>query len=83
MSRLKKYKEAIDYFESMGDSLSSKIIESARKSYELGEIDFFNFAMSIENALNLQLDYFDNIAEYNKIALEINYLQLEAPSVSP
>ena len=77
LSKLKKYKEAIDYYESSGNSLSSKIISSARKSYELGNIDFFNFALSIENALNLKMDYFDNIAEYNKIALEINYLQLD------
>ncbi len=74
-SELAKYKEAIDYYESLGNDLSSKIINSARKSYELGEIDFFNFAMSIENALTLTVNYYSNIAEYNKIALEINYLQ--------
>jgi len=30
--------------------------------------------MSIENALTLNLDYIDNLAKYNQIALEINYL---------
>ncbi len=76
-SQLKKYKEAIDYYESTGNKLSAKILESAKKSYELGEIDFFTFAMSIENALNLTVDYYNNIGEYNKIALQINYLQVE------
>ncbi|NPA36085.1 MAG: CusA/CzcA family heavy metal efflux RND transporter [Chlorobi bacterium] len=77
LSRLKKYKDAIDYYESMGNNLSVKIMQSAKKRYELGDIDFFNFAMSIENALDLTLSYYDNIEQYNKIALEINYLQLK------
>jgi len=30
--------------------------------------------MSIENALSLTLEYFDSVAKYNQVALEINYL---------
>ena len=71
-SELAKHKEAIDYYESIGNDLSSRIITSARKSYNLGEIDFCTFAMNIENALNITVSYLENIAEYNKIALEIN-----------
>ncbi len=75
-SEIKKHKEAIDYYNSFGNDLSGQIINSAKKSYKLGEIDFFNFAMSIENALNLIVNHLDNISKYNQIALEINYLQI-------
>ncbi len=76
LSQLSKYKEAIDYYETMGVNLSTKIVRSAKKRYDLGDIGFFEFAMSIENAIDLTLNYYDNIEQYNNIALEINYLQL-------
>jgi cobalt-zinc-cadmium resistance protein CzcA len=77
LSQLKKYKDAIDYYETMGVNLSVKIVRSAKKRYDLGDIGFFEFAMSIENAVDLTLNYYDNIEAYNKVALEINYLELK------
>jgi cobalt-zinc-cadmium resistance protein CzcA len=40
----------------------------------MGEIDFFRFVMSIENALELKINYLENVAKFNQVALEINYL---------
>jgi cobalt-zinc-cadmium resistance protein CzcA len=77
LSELKKYKEAVDYYNKTGKKLSEQVIRSAKKSFELGEIDFFRFTMSVENALSIQANYLDNLADYNRIALQINYFQLE------
>lgn len=73
---LKKYKEAIQYYHETGDRLSQEIIRSADTSYQSGAIDFFRLVQSIENAIQIQLDYLNNLSEYNRVALEINYLNL-------
>ena len=74
MFELKKYQASLDMYNSSGLDLSREIIRSAQKSYEVGEIDFFQFVLSIENGLTLTIDYLDNVAKYNQVALEINYL---------
>jgi cobalt-zinc-cadmium resistance protein CzcA len=71
---LKKYQQSLDMYNNSGKELSEEIIRSSQKSYEVGEIDFFRFVMSIENALKLTVDYLDNVSKYNQVALEINYL---------
>ncbi len=73
-SELLKYSESIDIYESSGRVLSEEIIRTSLKSYNIGEIDFFRLVFSVENALSLTLEYVDNIAQYNQVALEINYL---------
>jgi len=73
-SELMKYQESLDFYNTTGRQLSEEIIRSSQKSYQMGEIDFFQFAMSIENALALTLDYLDYVSKYNQVALEINYL---------
>ena len=75
-SELKKYEEAIQYYEKNGKELSGEIIRSAEKSYQSGSIDFFRLVQSIENAIQIQLDYLDNLSAFNRIVLEINYLIL-------
>ena len=71
---LKKYQESLDMYNSSGKELSQEIIRSSQKSYEVGEIDFFQFVLSIKNGLSLTIDYLDNVSKYNQMALEINYL---------
>ena len=73
-SELTKYNESIAYYNISGTELSKEIIRSSQRSFELGEIDFFEYVLSVENALSLTLDYLENVSNYNQIALEINYL---------
>lgn len=71
---LMKYQEMLQLYETSGKQLSEEIIHSAQKSYQIGEIDFFQLVMSLENALSPKIEYLETIAKYNQIALEINYL---------
>lgn len=73
-NELMKYHESIESYNTSGKRLSEEIIRTSVKTFNIGEIDFFRFVLSIENALSLTLDYFDNVAKYNQVALEINYL---------
>jgi len=73
-NELMKYQEAVDLYNSSGKQLSEEIIRASQRSYTMGEIDFFQFVLSIENALALTINYYENVSKYNQIALEINYL---------
>lgn len=76
-NELKKYKETIDFYNQTGHGLSNELTRSATRSYEVGEINFYEFVISMENALKLTLDYYEAISEYNRVALEINYLTVD------
>ena len=73
-SELSKCEEALNLYESSGKMLSQEIIRSSTTAYEMGEIDFLEFVMSLENALALHINYLENTLQYNQTMLEINYL---------
>ena len=76
-SQLRKHQTAIDFYHTTGQRLSDEITRSATKSYQAGAIDFYQFAQSMENATRLQLDYYEAVAAYNQVALEVNYLTID------
>ncbi len=67
----------LSYYDQHGKMLYDEIIRTASLSFENGEIDFFTFANSTETALQIKLKHIDNILNYNKIILELNYLSKE------
>ncbi len=75
-AQLKKHQEALSYYQEEGEQLSQEIFKTAKISYESGEINFFQYIQSIENALEILLDYLNNLNAYNQVVLEINYLTL-------
>jgi cobalt-zinc-cadmium resistance protein CzcA len=76
LSELKKYEEALNYYEEEGSKLSEEIIKTAQKSFQNGEIDFFQYLQSLENANNVILFYLDNLYKYNQTVIKINHLSI-------
>jgi cobalt-zinc-cadmium resistance protein CzcA len=74
---LNKFLAAIRNYESTGKQLSSELVRSAKLSYSAGEIDFFRFAQSMDRAVEIELNYLENLYQYNELVLDINYLILE------
>jgi cobalt-zinc-cadmium resistance protein CzcA len=74
---LNKYLAAIRNYQSAGKQLSAELVRSAQLSYSAGEIDFFRFAESMDRAVEIELNYLENLYQYNQRVLEINYLILE------
>ena len=72
-SALEEKYESIRYYNESGKTLSDEIIKTAEKSFSNGEIDFFQYIQSMENAANIQLDYLDNLLQYNQAYLELHY----------
>ena len=74
---LTKYQKSIDYYSATGKRLSEEISRSATRSYEVGEITFYELVISLENALGLTLDYYEALSGYNRTAIALNYLSIE------
>ena len=68
-----KYKQLIDYYNESAKPLSDEILRTSVKSYEKGEIGFFQFINSYETAINIQIGFIENIFQYNSKNLELQY----------
>lgn len=75
-SELRKYEEAVAYYEEDGALLSEEILKTANGSFRNGEIDFYQYILSLENAYQVRLDYLDNLNLYNQTVIKINYITL-------
>lgn len=71
---LQKFQEAIDYYNQYGDKLSKEIMKVADMSYKHGEIDFFQYILSLENATTIKQEYLENVFQYNKVVYDLEYL---------
>ena len=76
-SELEQYNQAIDYYNQYGKKVSQEIIKVANMSYKHGEIDFFQFIQSLENATTIQVDYLDAVNQYNKTQLDLQYINIQ------
>ena len=73
-NELLKYQEAINYYNQYGKQLAAEIIKVANMSYKQGEIDFFQYIQSLENATVIEVEYLDNVLQFNKTQLDYQYL---------
>jgi len=75
-AQYEKYAKALYYYEAEGGELSEEILKTANLSFKNGEIDFFQYIQSIENANDIELDRLDNLNRYNQTVIQLNYLSL-------
>ena len=66
-----KYKALLDNYNSSGKLLHDEIMRAALKSYQIGEINFYQFVSSFETAVQIQIEYFENVFGYNVSTSEI------------
>ena len=63
---LDQHLQAIKYYNEYGSKLVTEIIKVGDMSYKHGEIDFFQYILSLENATTIQMEYLDALIEYNR-----------------
>ena len=73
-TEINKFNDAILLYQAAGHNMAAEINKYARMAYENGEIDYFQYIQSLENAAMIELDYLDNLNTYNQTVLELNYL---------
>jgi cobalt-zinc-cadmium resistance protein CzcA len=75
-NELIQFQQAINYYNEYGKKVSDEIIKVANSSYKNGEIDFFQYILSLENATSIQVEYLDAVIQYNKTQLDLQYINL-------
>lgn len=68
--------EALDYYENEGEKLSDEILKTADGSFRNGEIDFYQYILSLDSAYEITLSYLDKLHAYNEITIAMNFLTL-------
>ncbi|AUC74990.1 CusA/CzcA family heavy metal efflux RND transporter [Olleya sp. Bg11-27] len=76
LAKLQQYEDAINYYEMQGQTLSKEIIKTANRTFKEGEIDFFQYIQSLETAKDIQLNYLEQLNQYNQTVITINHLTL-------
>jgi cobalt-zinc-cadmium resistance protein CzcA len=74
VSDLKLHQQELDYYNSIGSSLSKELVFHAQNAFKEGEIDFLQFALFIENAKNIEITHLEAVLKYNLTILEANYI---------
>ncbi len=70
----KQHQGNLQYYENFGLKESSEIIRSAKESYKLGAITYYQYLQNIELAFQIQLGYLETLKEYNAAWLKLQYL---------
>lgn len=76
INQLTVQEKVLQNFEEYQLKVSKEILKVAKLSYKAGEIDFFRYSQSIENAQRIQIDYLSKLRAYNQTVISINYFLL-------
>ncbi|MHB2154774.1 CusA/CzcA family heavy metal efflux RND transporter [Calditrichota bacterium GD2] len=76
MALLHSYKKSVDYYQTTGRELAKELLQNANKAYQNGEIDFLQYIQLVRNSLSIEMDYLNNLNQYNQTVLSLNYLVL-------
>ncbi|WP_108423924.1 CusA/CzcA family heavy metal efflux RND transporter [Flagellimonas amoyensis] len=76
LGQLEQQAQELSYYEDEGGQLSDQILKAASGNFQNGEIDFFQYIQSLENAYDIQLNYLDVLHQYNQTVIAINYLTI-------
>lgn len=74
LQELRKYDEALRYYDDSGLKQAAEQIRIARFSYEKGEIGYVEFIQNMTQAMNIRLNYLAALRDYNQAVIEIQYL---------
>ncbi|MEQ9299521.1 MAG: CusA/CzcA family heavy metal efflux RND transporter [Cyclobacteriaceae bacterium] len=73
-AELFKYEQALVVYNQSGSELSAALITTAHRSFQSGEIDFFEYIQSVDRSILIRVAYLEGLQQYNETALEINHL---------
>lgn len=69
-----KYQQALDFYNTSGKLLADEILVTARKSFVNGEINFLQYVQALDQAVQIRVNYLNNLHQYNQTVIELNYL---------
>ena len=73
-SQLAMHRQAIDKYTQQIQPLQGAVIQSVEKSFQQGEIDFFQYILTLENNTDMKMNYLYHVYKYNQTVIELNFL---------
>lgn len=77
LKELSKYEEVLSYYRQEGKTLSEEILKTAEGSFRNGEIDFFQYIQSLESVYEIELEFLENLNNYNQTVISLNHLTIK------
>jgi len=72
-----KYKQAVDYFQSIGLKQADEQLRIAQISFALGEIGYLEYIQNTSAAVQTRLAYIDVLSHLNQSAIQIQFIKGE------
>lgn len=72
--KLSQLEAALNYYESTGLEQVKQLRLALAKAYQTGEIGYFEYLLNLNQALDIQTNYFGNLFEHNKIIFQLEFI---------
>ncbi len=77
--QVENHQEIIENYEKWQLPRANSFLQTAKKQYEEGEIDYLEWIILSNQAISIQSSYLDALQLFNESALQLNYLQSKKP----
>ena len=68
-----KYSSSVEYYEQQAVPESELIIDQATRSYKAGALDYLEYVITLNKALDIKQNYLDALNSYNQTIINIEY----------
>jgi cobalt-zinc-cadmium resistance protein CzcA len=68
-----KYSSSVEYYEQQAVPESDLIIDQATRSYKAGALDYLEYVITLNKALDIKQNYLDALNNYNQTIINIEY----------
>jgi cobalt-zinc-cadmium resistance protein CzcA len=75
LDEYKKYSGTIDFYEKQAVPESDLIIDQSSRSYKAGALDYLDYVLSLNRALEIKQDYLDALNNFNQTIINIEYIR--------
>lgn len=69
-----KFESLTAYYDQQGKMVASELLRSGALNYQQGEIGYFEYVLNLDQALQIESQYLENLLQRNLTAIEIQYL---------
>ncbi len=69
-----KYSASVDYYEQQAVPEANLIIDQATRSYKAGALDYLEYVITLNRALDIKQNYLDALNNYNQTIINVDFI---------
>lgn len=75
LADVRKYDASLRYFQATGLPQAATLISTAQRLFRAGEVSYYLFAQSVNQAFQIRAEYLDAVRGYQEALIQLTYLQ--------